>query len=73
MARHIKAGDQLYSLSVVMMVNEVKPHVSAQVHNLIVDGFNNYFVGNSGVLAHDNTIRKPTRAVVPGLLRKAAP
>jgi hypothetical protein len=35
-----------------------------------VADFNTYFVGESGVLVHDNTPRTPTRAVLPGLTSK---
>jgi hypothetical protein len=35
--------------------------------NLIVADFSSYFVGEQGILVHDNTPRKPTAALVPGL------
>jgi hypothetical protein len=38
-----------------------------------VDDFNTYFVGQQGLLVHDNEFRKPTRAIVPGLTEEAAP
>jgi len=40
-------------------------------YNLIVADFNSYFVGDHGILVHDNTPRMPTAALVPGLLRSA--
>ena len=43
---------------------------NAETYNLVVADFNTYFVGESGILVHDNTPRKPTRAVVPGMLAK---
>ena len=32
-----------------------------EAYNLVVADFNTYFVGESGVLVHDNTPRTPTR------------
>ncbi|MCE5269421.1 MAG: HINT domain-containing protein [Planctomycetaceae bacterium] len=37
-------------------------------YNLIVADFNSYFVGTQGILSHDNTPRRPTAALVPGLM-----
>jgi hypothetical protein len=39
----------------------------AEAHNLVVEGFNTYFVGDWGTLVHDNTYWKPTTTVVPGM------
>ena len=73
MAKFLEQNQRLRSVRGAVNIDLVQPGPMTQAHNLVVADFNNYFVGNSGVLAHDNTIRKPTRAVVPGLLRKAAP
>ncbi|GAF79892.1 unnamed protein product, partial [marine sediment metagenome] len=32
--------------------------------------FHTYFVGKTKILSHDNTIREPTDALVPGLLSR---
>jgi hypothetical protein len=45
----------------------VKPFGQEEAYNLVVADFNTYFVGETGVLVHDNTPRTPTRATVPGL------
>ncbi|MGA2796833.1 MAG: hypothetical protein ABSE63_04575 [Thermoguttaceae bacterium] len=37
----------------------------------IVDDFHTFFVGDQGILVHDNTPREPTAALVPGLLPQA--
>ena len=42
----------------------------AETYNLVVADFNTYFIGSSGILAHDNTPRRPTQAVLPGILKK---
>ena len=36
-------------------------------YNLIVDDFHTYFVGQTRILSHDNTIPKATGAIMPGL------
>lgn len=38
------------------------------VHNLVVEDFHTYFVGKTGILVHDITERRPTQALVPGLI-----
>ena len=39
-----------------------------ETHNRIVDNSATYFVGEQGLLVHENTYRKPIRAVIPGYL-----
>ena len=51
-------------------VAAAKPAGEAEAFNLIVADFNTYFVGKSGILAHDNTPRQPTTATVPGLVAR---
>ena len=41
-------------------------------NNLRVADFHTYFVGKQKILTHDNTIRKPTNCVVPGLAAHVA-
>jgi hypothetical protein len=68
MAKHLKPGDQLHGIHGILIVSTIDPLPDKiEAHNLVVDDFNTYFVGNCGLLVHDNTYRKPTRAVVPGL------
>ena len=38
-----------------------------ELHNLVVADFHTYFVTDAKILTHDNTIREPTAALVPGL------
>ena len=73
MAKNIKAGDQLHGIGGIVNVNAIEPLPNkVEAHNLVVDEFNTYFVGNCGMLVHDNTYRNPTRAVVPGLVPEVA-
>jgi hypothetical protein len=69
MAKQVKPGDQLHGVHGVLVVSTIDrlPN-KIEAHNLIVEDFGTYFVGNCGVLVHDNTYRKPTQAVVPGLV-----
>ena len=41
-------------------------------YNLIVADYSSYFVGDRGILVHDNTPRAPTAAVLPGLTQTLA-
>jgi hypothetical protein len=73
MAKNIKEGDQLHGIGGIVNVNAIEPLPNkVEAHNLVVDDFNTYFVGNCGMLVHDNTYRKPTRAIVPGLVPEMA-
>ncbi|MCP3690932.1 MAG: hypothetical protein GY917_01945 [Planctomycetaceae bacterium] len=45
----------------------LEPGRKVKTYNLIVDGHHTYFVGAGQVLSHDNSVRQPTNAVVPGL------
>jgi hypothetical protein len=68
MAKELEAGDLLHSLGGSVRVDKVEPAGEDKAYNLVVDDFNTYFVGQAGLLVHDNEFRKPTRAVVPGLV-----
>ena len=70
MAKEIDGGAVLHGITCAPRIEAVEPAIDAEAYNLIVADFNTYFVGESGVLVHDNTPRKPTRATVPGLLAK---
>ena len=47
---------------------ETDPSYAGFAYNLILDDFHGYFVGDRGILVHDNTPRKPTAALLPGLM-----
>src|SRR4029453_2534403 len=69
MAKQLQAGDLLHSLGGAVEIESVEPLArEPRAYNLVVDDFNPYFVGQSGLLGHDNEFRKPTRAIVPGLV-----
>ena len=54
-------------------VRSVHATGSEELHNLVVDDFHTYFVTDAKLLTHDNTIREPTTAVVPGLAGHETP
>ena len=70
MAKELEDGAMLYSVTGTTRIENVKPATDAETYNLVVADFNTYFVGESGILVHDNTARRPTRAFVPGLIAK---
>lgn len=68
MAKELEAGDYITTAGAAPM--EVQITTSAdqiqEAYNLIVEGNNNYFVGQDGLLSHDNTPRRPDRARASG-------
>jgi len=70
MAKELTAGDRLHSLGGAVRIDKVEPAGEDKAYNLVVDDFNTYFVGQAGLLVHDNEFRKPTQAIVPGLVEE---
>ena len=66
----LEDGALLHSVAGATRVESIKPGTEAETYNLVVADFSTYFVGETGVLVHDNTPRQPTRALVPGLAIK---
>jgi hypothetical protein len=57
----------LHGVDGPVRVEAIEPAGEAEAYNLIVADFNTYFVGECGILVHDNTPRGATSATVPGL------
>jgi hypothetical protein len=70
MAKELEDAAILHCVTGSKRVSAVKSSGQEEAYNLVVADFNTYFVGESGVLVHDNTPRTPTRATVPGLAVK---
>jgi hypothetical protein len=70
MAKELKDGAILHGVTGSARLNSVRSSDQAEAYNLVVADFSTYFVGESGLLVHDNTPRTPTRAIVPGLAAK---
>jgi len=66
-SRNLQPGMVLHTANGAARVKDVATGDVAETYNLVVADFNTYFVGSDRVLSHDNTVRRPTRAVVPGL------
>ena len=69
MAKEVAKGDRLRGVSGSFEIRSVESAGEAEAFNLIVADFNTYFVGETGLLVHDNTPRQPTQAVSPGIAR----
>jgi hypothetical protein len=70
MAKELEDGAILHGVTGVPRVTAIEKAEKEEAYNLVVADFNTYFVGESGVLVHDNTLRTPTRATLPGLTAK---
>lgn len=72
MAKKLSVGANLHSASGAVPIagltetDPAKPWYEVSC-NLVVADFGTYFVGKHKVLVHDNTMRRPSLAVVPGL------
>jgi hypothetical protein len=73
MAKELGDDAVLHSVSKPLVVRSAKPAADGEAYNLIVADFNTYFVGESGVLAHDITPRRPTQSVLPGIPKSTMP
>jgi len=62
MARDLKPGDRLRTVDGTATVASVATETVAPVFNLEVDGGQSFFVGNRGLLAHDNSLVLPVTA-----------
>lgn len=71
MAKEIEEDALLHAVTGAATVERIEEAPDAEAYNLIVADWNTYFVGEQGILVHDNTPRKPTRATLPGVV--AAP
>ncbi|MEX2175791.1 MAG: polymorphic toxin-type HINT domain-containing protein [Pirellulaceae bacterium] len=68
-SRDLQSGQVLHTVSGPVHVEGVETGSEAETYNLVVADFSTYFVGDAKILSHDNTVRTPTRSLVPGLPR----
>jgi len=66
-ARYLRPGMRLHAVTGTQVIEDFEQIGYEATYNLIVADFHTYFVGEGKILSHDNTIREPTIAVVPGL------
>jgi Pretoxin HINT domain len=67
MAKELEEGAILHGVHGPVRVTRIEPGEEFEAYNLVVADFSTYFVGDAGVLVHDNSPRQPTRATVPGV------
>ncbi len=68
MAKELEVGQRVRCLEGPRKVTAVEALPEDVAYNLVVDSSATYFAGNSRVLLHDNTLPKPTDAVLPGFV-----
>jgi hypothetical protein len=67
MAKELRPGDVVHTFDgCTTLKGAVRLPAKETVYNLVVADSSTYFVGLAGVLVHDVTFRRPTRALVPG-------
>jgi hypothetical protein len=68
MAKELEKGTMLHGLNGGSRVRSTESDGEAEAYNLIVAEHSTYFVGEHGLLVHDNKPRTPTLSLVPGVL-----
>jgi hypothetical protein len=68
-ARDLRKGMRLHTLRGTVDVDSVEPGSQQSTYGLVVADYHTFFAGRQKILTHDNTIRKPTQRVVPGLAK----
>lgn len=71
MAKNLEPDDLLHAIDGARRVSTITSRPDAEAHNLVVAEFGNYFVGNEGILVHDNSERRRSNAITPGVPRIA--
>jgi hypothetical protein len=69
-ARKLQSGQELHGLRGSVRVSAIEEGNTAKTYNVEVAEFHNYFVGQEKILCHDNTVKSPTAAILPGLVEK---
>ena len=73
MARELKPGDRLRTVGGIAQVKAIEPDRVQPVFNLQIADGDSFFVGEQGVLAHDNSIVNPTEKPFDGVPTSAQP
>jgi pretoxin HINT domain-containing protein len=68
MAKELEKDVVLHGLNGGSRIRSIESVGEAEAYNLIVAEFNTFFVGECGVLVHDNKPRTPTQSIVPGVV-----
>lgn len=70
MARKLEPGWRLHTPNGSRTITHVEEGPESRAHNMMVENFRCFFVGSDKILVHDNTVRRPTAALVPGVGRQ---
>jgi len=65
-SRELDPGMVLHTTVGSLEVVRIEQSIEQPTYNLVVEDFHTFFVGKNKILNHDNTVRQPTRNVVPG-------
>ena len=71
-ARDFRDGMNLHTIHGTVPVEAVESGASQGTIGLATADLHTFYAGKAMVLTHDNTIRKPTNRIVPGLVANAA-
>jgi intein/homing endonuclease len=76
LAKQLEVGQILHGVAGGTPVESIEaletdPTSDGYSYNLYVADFESYFVGEHGILVHDNDPRQPTASIVPGLTAEA--
>lgn len=66
-ARDLKPGSTLHGAQASAIVTAKEEIAAARTFNLVVADDHNYFVGTGKLLTHDNSPRRPTTLIAPGV------
>jgi hypothetical protein len=66
MAKHLEPSSALHALGGVADVRLIDRGGEVACHNLVVDDFHSFFVGEAKMLVHDNSCPRPSLASIPG-------
>ena len=70
MAKALQPAMRLHALDGPAEIRDISPGEQLRCHNLVVDDFHTFFVGESRLLVHDKSCPAPTTAIVPGIISK---
>jgi hypothetical protein len=78
MTKQLEIGNRVHTPSGSLLIESIEklkpdPSPAGKSYNLVVSDLHSYFVGDQGILVHDNTPRAATAALLPGLARRTAP
>lgn len=67
MSKELSIGDRLHTTTGAVELESIEEAYPLEAYNLVVAEWHTYFVGPPRILVHDNSLREPTRATVPGM------